>query len=193
MVLDCRGKFCPEPVIMTKDKLDSIEFGIVSVLVDNKASCTNVQYFAENEGHNVTVVDKDGYWQLDIIKGDTVIVEEEEDRTDEKVCLHIACESMGSEDMVLGKKLMMGFLGNIKNISPKPQTIIFVNTGIKMTTVNKDSVAVLKELEKDGAEVLSCGVCLEHFGLVDELKVGRVSDAHTVMLRMFGADKLIRI
>jgi hypothetical protein len=53
-----------------------------------------------------------------------------------------------------------------------PHTIFFMNAGVKLTTVNTEIVAVLKEIEALGVEIYSCGSCLKHYNLEPELKVG---------------------
>lgn len=196
MKIDARGMACPQPVILTKKELEKIEEGVITVIVDNKASCSNVKNFAEMKGCNVTVTNEEGVFTLEIAKGYTCDVPIEEivkTKPNKKVVVHFSGELMGVEDEVLGRKLMNGFIGNLKNMDILPTTIIFVNTSVRNVTVNEDIIPVVRELEELGIEILACGACLEHFGLVDSLEVGQISDAHKVMTRMFEADKLIRI
>ena len=50
----------------------------------------------------------------------------------------------------------------------------------------------LKALEAQGVEILTCGTCLKHYGLMEKLMVGKVTDMYTIAERMTGADKVIR-
>lgn len=192
MELDARGFACPQPVLMAKAELEKIEEGVVTVLVDNKGSCINVKNFCEANGHSVTVTEKDGYFQLDVAKGFDCAVAEEAPGKGTTV-LHISGESMGCEEPELGKKLMRGFLCNLKNLDNPPQTVIFVNNSVRLTTENDETVSALNELADMGVEILSCGICLEHYKLVDKLRAGSVTDAHTVGNKLFNADKVIRM
>ena len=50
----------------------------------------------------------------------------------------------------------------------------------------------LKKMEEEGVEILTCGTCLKHYGLMEKLMVGKVTDMYTIAERMTGADKVIR-
>ena len=49
-----------------------------------------------------------------------------------------------------------------------------------------------KLMEEEGVEILTCGTCLKHYGLMEKLMVGKVTDMYTIAERMTGADKVIR-
>ena len=50
----------------------------------------------------------------------------------------------------------------------------------------------LEKMEEEGVEILTCGTCLKHYGLMEKLMVGKVTDMYTIAERMTGADKVIR-
>jgi len=50
MKIDCTGLQCPEPVLRTRDALDSIASGVVEVVVDNEISKNNVERFSRSQG-----------------------------------------------------------------------------------------------------------------------------------------------
>ena len=50
----------------------------------------------------------------------------------------------------------------------------------------------LKKMVEEGVEILTCGTCLKHYGLMEKLMVGKVTDMYTIAERMTGADKVIR-
>jgi hypothetical protein len=50
--------------------------------------------------------------------------------------------------------------------------MFFLNAGVKLTTLDKGIVPILKEIEAMGVEIFSCGTCLKHYNLESELKVG---------------------
>jgi tRNA 2-thiouridine synthesizing protein A len=53
--VDARGLSCPQPVILTKNKLASLESGTLEVLVDNPAARENVVRFAKSQDCDVKV------------------------------------------------------------------------------------------------------------------------------------------
>ncbi|MCA1927759.1 MAG: sulfurtransferase-like selenium metabolism protein YedF [Calditerrivibrio sp.] len=201
MMVDARGKSCPTPVIMTKKKLEEIVEGTFTVIVDNEVSKTNVVKFLQSQGIYHEVENKDGYFYINVVKGYSCCITtsekqqvEQTEKSKNNIVVFISSESLGNEELTLGKILMTGFLGNIKEMETKPSTIIFVNTGVYLTTVNEDTVSILNNLiDNYNVEVLSCGRCLEYFGIVDKLKTGGVTDAYTVAKKMFEADKVIRV
>jgi len=191
MKIDARGLACPQPVLMVKEQLENIEEGVLTVLVDNKGSSINVRNFCESNGHTVNVNEKEGIFQLDIAKGYPCEISDDADG--KNIVIHISGESMGSEEPELGRKLMKGFLANLKNLDRLPDAVILVNNSVRMATLYEDTIASLKELSGLGVKVLSCGICLEHYQLVDSLKAGEITDALTVGNMLMKADKVIRM
>lgn len=196
MKVDARGKPCPTPVIMTKKALESVDSDVITVLVDSEASKENVSKFVESQGFTAEVTEENGVFTIEFAKGFTCDVPQgktvsQNEKDSKKIVLYVGSEGIGSGDCDLGKKLMNSFIENIKNMDEYPASIIFVNSGVFLTTTNEHTINSLKELEN--IEILSCGTCLEYFNLVDRLKVGEMTDAYKVMLRLFDADKVIRL
>nr|MCR4941513.1 DsrE family protein [Campylobacter sp.] len=67
-------------------------------------------------------------------------------------------------------------------IPNKPYAVILVNNAVKLTTDRaQPSFKALKNLEAAGVKILSCGSCLEAYGLVDKLGVGEMTNAFEVI------------
>jgi selenium metabolism protein YedF len=77
------------------------------------------------------------------------------------------------KDEELGAKLMKGFLETMKVHKQVPQTLFFLNAGVRLTTTNGETVPLLKDIEAMGVEIYSCGTCLKHYDLESSLQVGR--------------------
>ena len=92
----------------------------------------------------------------------------------------------------LGKILIKGFIYALSQMETHPDTILFYNGGAKLTTEDSESLEDLKKMEEEGVEILTCGTCLKHYGLMEKLMVGKVTDMYTIAERMTGADKVIR-
>ena len=161
---------------------------IVDVLVDNEVSVKNLARFATKNAFYSEAVQVNGFWHVKIVKGypceppqekaaggrpaEAGIAAEEPTREVEKdVFLVIATETMG-KDETLGRTLMKGFFETMKVYREVPHTIFFMNTGVKLTTTNDETIPLLKEIEEMGVEIFSCGTCLDYFNLTSELKVG---------------------
>jgi selenium metabolism protein YedF len=179
MLIDARGLGCPKPVVMAEDALKGMSEGTVEVLVDNEASVKNLRRFAEKNGLYSETTRSDGCWKVSITKGYTCepsTGEEPEgnvtaEAPERGLLMIIGTDTLGKEEDI-GRILMKGFLETLKVTRELPEMIFFLNAGVRLTTVNEETVPIISELESMGVEVFSCGTCLKHYGLESELKVG---------------------
>ena len=192
--LDAKGLACPKPVINTKKKLDSIEQGIIEVTVDNEIAKENILKLAKsmNLEANVLKTEKDSIC-IEIIKGENVIIEEKLQGSLSDTCIFISSDKMGTGNDELGHVLMKGYIYTLTESKPYPKSILFVNSGIKLTTQNEATVENLKVLQDAGVEILSCGTCLDYYGLKEDLKVGTVTNMYTIVELMNNSSKTISI
>lgn len=192
--LDAKGLACPKPVINTKKKLDSIEQGVVEVTVDNEIAKENILKLVKsmNLEANVLKTEKDSIC-IEIIKGENVIIEEKSQESLADTCIFINSDKMGTGNDELGQVLIKGYIYTLTESKPYPKSILFVNSGIKLTTENEATVENLKILQDAGVEILSCGTCLDYYGLKEELKVGTVTNMYTIVESMNNSSKTISI
>ena len=99
---------------------------------------------------------------------------------------------MGQGDEILGKLLMKGFVYALTEQDSLPETILLYNSGAYLSCEGSDNVEDLRNLEAQGVEILTCGTCLNHYGLGDKLKVGSVTNMYEIAERMTGARLLVR-
>lgn len=173
MLIDARGYGCPKPVIMAEEALSETPEGIIEVLVDNEASAKNLTRFATKNSFYSEILKENTYWRVKIVKDyvcETPIKTQKKDAVKD-IFLLIASDTLG-KDEELGKILMKGFLETMKVTKELPHTIFFLNKGVRLTTLNEESIHILKELEAMGVEIFTCGTCLKHYNLESELKVG---------------------
>jgi selenium metabolism protein YedF len=173
MRIDARGMDCPKPVMMAEEALSKISEGIIEVLVDNEGSAKNLAKFARTNSFYSETLQEDNYWRVKIVKGYPCEVHAEEParETEKGLFMVVATDTMGKEE-ALGKILVKGFFETMKVYRELPSKMFFVNTGVKLTTINEETVALLKEFDAMGVEIFSCGTCLKYFDLESELKVG---------------------
>ncbi|CEK32437.1 SirA-like protein [[Clostridium] sordellii] len=192
--LDARGLACPKPVINTKKQLDNIDQGAVVVTVDNEIAKENIFKLAKSMNYDARVLksEKDLIC-IEIIKGENVIIEEKSQESLSDTCIFINSDKMGNGNDELGHVLMKGYIYTLTESKPYPKSIVFVNSGIKLTTENEATIENLKILQDAGVEILSCGTCLDYYGLKDDLKVGTVTNMYTIVETMNNSSKTISL
>ncbi len=193
-IIDCRGLACPQPVMTTKKALDQLKEGELVVLVDNTVSCNNVERFAQSQGCSVEVEQRGEDFSLLIRKGK---IRQEAELTQEKekakkVVVYINSHLMGNGDETLGSFLMKAFLKTLADLDTKPNRLVLVNSGVQLASEGSKVLDTLTVLSERGVEILSCGTCLDFYGLKGKLKVGTVSNMVEIIQSMVEADRLIK-
>jgi selenium metabolism protein YedF len=190
--LDMRGKPCPAPVVETKKALDSIDEGIITVIVDNEVSKNNVTRFVAKSGYSADVSEENGVYTITVTKGFTCDVNYENDKRDSSYVLYVKSSEMGHGDVELGSVLMKAFFKTLVDSEKKPKTIIFVNKGVFLVTKGSNVLEELKVLnEKFNTEILACGTCLDFYNIKDQLKVGVISNMFDIQNCLINAEKII--
>ena len=192
--IDARGLACPKPVINTKKELDNIEEGIVIVTVDNNIAKQNILKLSNSLNCESRIINEEkDLISIEIKKGDNVIIEEQiKDELDNK-CIFISSNKMGNGNDELGEILMKGFVYTLTESKPYPKSILLVNSAVKLSTENYDTVQNLKILEESGVEILSCGTCLDYYGLKESIKVGSITNMYTIVDIMKNSSQTISI
>lgn len=181
--VDARGEACPKPVIMTKKELDNIREGVITTIVDNEVAKDNVSKLANSLGYDYNI-DKvsDTEFYIHITKGE---VSEEEVNvcipdTFKDLTIAFGSNTMGKGSEELGKILIKSFVYTLTEATPFPSTLIFYNSGVYLTCEGSEVLEDLKALEKEGVEIISCGTCLDFFGIKDKIQVGEISNMYTI-------------
>ena len=191
--VDCRGLSCPQPVIETKNTLEGMKEGSIEVIVDNVAARENVSRFANSQRCKVESVEKGGNFYLNITKGD--VRKETEHRSGSELktgtVLIIAADQIGQGSEELGRTLMKVFLNTLIETNPKPETVIFMNSGVKLAIEGSLVLESLGNLEKAGVNLLVCGTCLNYFEVKEKLKIGKVSNMYEIAEKMLSAEKVV--
>ena len=64
--------------------------------------------------------------------------------------------------------------------------------GAKLTCEESPTLEDLKSLEAQGVEILTCGTCLNHYGLTDKLQVGSVTNMYVIAEKMTQAGNIVK-
>ncbi|MDR1801954.1 MAG: sulfurtransferase-like selenium metabolism protein YedF [Lachnospiraceae bacterium] len=193
------GDACPIPVIKTKEALLKITGAeIVEVLVDNETAVRNVSKFGANAGGKATsekTGEKEFKVMIEFEKAPALSADTEATCTSEAksdVVVVIASDVMGNGKDDLGKVLLKGFIFALTKTDTLPKAVVFYNGGANITTEGSESLEDLKSLEAQGVEILTCGTCLDFYGIKDKLAVGSVTNMYTIVEMLESAGKIIR-
>lgn len=194
--IDATGLGCPKPVINTKKELDKIENGTVRVTVDNSIAKENILKLSKSLNCKSLVrEEREDLIIIDIEKGKNTEINsynKVENNLDDK-CIFISSDKMGQGSDELGHVLMKGYIYTLTETKPYPKCIIFVNSGVKLTSENKHTVENLKIMENDGVQILSCGTCLDYYNLKESLDVGSITNMYNIVEAMQDSSQTISI
>ena len=109
-----------------------------------------------------------------------------------RVVVAITSECMGTGDDVLGKKLMGSFVYSLTQLDELPATVLLYNGGAHLSCEGSAALEDLRGLAASGVEVLTCGTCLDHYGIADTLAVGEVTNMYVIAQRLTGASLVVR-
>lgn len=214
IILDERGKQCPLPVIEAKKALEGAAQGeVVAVTVDNEIAVQNLQKMAAHKGFNAVLskagdreftleitVGNDGKQNLsssDQKKKDTETLGAGQeikaaDSHGQGTVVVLSSKCMGDGEEELGRTLMKGFIYALTQQDALPAVVLLYNTGAYLSCEGSDSLEDLLFLESQGVEILTCGTCMNYYGLSDNLKVGSVTNMYEIVEKQTGAALIIR-
>lgn len=111
----------------------------------------------------------------------------------EKLVLLVPSETMGRGDDGLGQILIRSFCHVLTEITPRPDTIIFLNSGVKLVIGASPVLEDLQGLATQGVEILACGTCLGHYDLKEQAAVGEVSNMYAIAETLLRAARVITL
>ena len=199
--IDVRDLPCPEPVVKAKKALvgvneHSLKLHSYEIIGNSPSSKENLSRFLKTEGFEFEIgLGRDEQFII-FLKGKVgKLSKESKDKIIPKMML-IKNDRVGEGE--LGGMLINGFIKSLLQTEVLPHKILFINRGVLLTTDNKEVdnteiVEVLKELEKQGVEIYSCGSCLSYFALTERLKVGMIGNALDGIQNMLTSDSLISL
>ena len=199
-IIDCKGMACPLPVVNAKKAAEQLYTGdVLTVLVDNEIAVQNLTRFAEHKGFAVSAEKKaeKEYAVIMTVSGANAEETKEEiacvlDSRRKGMLVVLSGNVMGTGDPKLGTSLMKAFVFALTKQDQLPDTILCYNTGAYLTCEGADTLEDLKLLESEGVTVLTCGTCLDFYGLKEKLAVGGVTNMYDIVERMEHAAQIIK-
>ena len=181
--VDARGDACPLPVVKAKKAIAELNgAGEVEVLVDNEIAVQNLTKMAQQKGYR-SAAEKlaEREYRVLFTVGEPAAEEEEapacapDARTDTVVV--IASDKMGE---------------GAEEQDKLPKTILLYNGGAHLTCEGSPMLDDLKALEAEGVEILTCGTCLNFYGLTEKLAVGGVTNMYVIAEKMLNAGNVVK-
>ncbi|MFH1028697.1 MAG: sulfurtransferase-like selenium metabolism protein YedF, partial [Pseudomonadota bacterium] len=74
-----------------------------------------------------------------------------------------------------------------------PSRMMFLNSGVRLTTEGSDVLEALDKLAGMGVEILSCGLCLDFLELKEKLRSGATTNMLTTVEAILSTARVIRL
>jgi selenium metabolism protein YedF len=156
------------------------------VLVGDQVGRDNVSRLATKMGYQTVAIEAGNNFQL------TLTPEDSKEQVPQgepisvtpvtgKTVIYCGSDRMGDGDDQFGRVLMINFLTTLLEMDPLPDIILFVNSGIDLTTQRSAVLEALRTLESRGVDIASCGLCLDFYQKKDQLQVGRVTNMYEMV------------
>ena len=203
ITVNAMGDGCPIPVVKTLNAIKELKTpDVIETLVDNEIAVQNLTRMAGQKGYAVSSEKLgENAFKVTVTVGEAALNQPVD--TENVVCqvpvgrkkntvVVISSKAMGHGADALGTALMKGFLYALSQQEQLPSTILFYNGGASITCQGSVSLEDLRSMEAQGVEILTCGTCLNFYGLTENLAVGQVTNMYTIVEKMNGADLIIK-
>ena len=200
ILVNAMGDQCPIPVVKTMKAIAAMtEPGTLEVHVDYEVPVQNLTRFAKDRSLPVSsekIADKHYVVKMEVADPKAASTKEEQPgcipdlRGDTVIAIASECMGNGADD--LGAALMKGFLYAVSQQEELPRTILFYNSGAKLTAEGAATIEDLKSMEAQGVEILTCGTCANFFGLEGKQAVGSITNMYVIVEKLTSASKVIR-
>lgn len=213
ITVNAMGDICPIPVVKTKKALGELNGpGEIEVLVDNETAVKNVTKMARSSGAEaeseqlgdkqyrvLITVGEDAAEKLKNAKSPAVQPQgqtQQEAAAGCRTCVGtvvaVGSDRMGEGSEELGHILIKSFIFALTQLDDLPDKILFYNGGAKLTVEGSESLADLRTLEEQGVEIMTCGTCLDYYGIKDKLAIGGVTNMYSIVETLQSAMSVIR-
>ena len=199
-IVNAIGDTCPIPVIKANKALKEMEEpGVLEIHVDNEMAVQNLKRLASSKGlasSSEQLEDKHFAVTFQVTSLPKDALEDEAPPCAEDVhrntVVAISSAAMGRGDDELGRTLMKGFLYALTQLEELPRTILFYNGGAALSTEGSESLEDLRHMEAQGVEILTCGTCLNFYGLTEKLAVGSVTNMYVIVEKLTQAGNVVK-
>ena len=216
ITVNAMGDICPIPVVKTKKALNELDGpGEIEVLVDNETAVKNVTKMAKNSGASAESEQLgERQYRVLITLGEAAAAQMKASQSGSKdrgqdaaqpagngadgcrtcvgTVVAVGSDRMGEGSEELGRILIKSFIFALTQLDDLPDKILFYNGGAKLTVEGSESLEDLKVLEEQGVEIMTCGTCLDYYGIRDRLAIGGVTNMYSIVETLQNAMSVIR-
>ncbi|MGD2017796.1 MAG: sulfurtransferase-like selenium metabolism protein YedF [Planctomycetota bacterium] len=107
-----------------------------------------------------------------------------------KTVIVISRDQMGAGDADLGARILKTFLQKT-GVLQGLEALLFYNAGVKLVGPDSPVRGELMLLEENGVDLVPCGTCLEHYGVVPA--VGKVGSMDEILGEIERAEKVLTL
>jgi len=200
--IDAVGQACPMPVILTKRALKESKGEAILVSVDNEIATQNLAKMAEQlkiSSHINKINDQLYEVTLTASAGDGIAANEGEagskttpseakrtateitERSENGYVVILNSDSIGHGANELGHTLMKSFVFALSEQEILPEKILCYNAGALLTAEGSPVLDDLKAMAAEGVEILTCGICVEFYGLQEKFAVGEITNMYRIV------------
>lgn len=193
ITVNAMGDACPIPVVKTKHAIMELNgTGTVEIFVDNEIAVQSLTKMANQKQYGVKSEKlEEGKYRVVMSVGEAVNTEKKADSRRDTLVV-ISSKYMGAGDEELGRILMKGFIYTLTQQDELPKTMLFYNSGAYLTCEESPELEDLRSLEAQGVEILTCGTCMNHYGLQESLRVGSVTNMYSIVEKMMQAGRIVK-
>ncbi len=185
--IDALGEKCPTPLIRTKRLLDSLTEGTVCTLVDDEVAVPNLMDYAKSQGFAARYETAgEGRWRVFTEK---TAQSRAQQKQAEQLAILVTSRSLGGGEEAQGRALMQESLRAFAEGEPRPDSLIFMNSGVFLNTEDSPLEEMLFALEAAGTDIITCGTCLDFYGVKENLLTGRIGNMYTIAEKLCDAQK----
>ena len=196
VTINMLGKPCPLPLVEAKKALSHPDCQGVTVLVDNIIAVQNLEKMAAelNYGFSFTQIKEAEYAAaISVNEKSLPAFRTEQISADSGVTYLFTADQIGISDPVPGQVLMKSFLIALVQAPNPPESVLLINTAVKMAAVDADVLNEMQTLSKCGTKILLCGQCVTYYELTDNLAVGRVTNMLEILEVLTAATRAITL
>lgn len=118
---------------------------------------------------------------------------DEEDNRENTLTIVVASNLLGNGDSNLGEVLMKSYIYSLSENMVLPKNLIFINSGVKLVCEGSRVIDSLISMKEKGVNIISCGTCLNFYGLNEKLLIGDVGNMYLIVQLMNESKNTIKI
>lgn len=191
--VDARGLSDMQPAYLTIEALTQDHVKEVLTIVDNADALENVAVMLKELKVQSTVDEKGGHYYININKDVAAGTLGISRSMHGDIVVFITSNVLGHGDDKLGSILMKSFIYTLTQLEGMLKSVIFINSGVLLTTNGSDVLEYIKVLEERGIEILSSAACLDYYHLTDKLGAGIITNMFTITEKIMEGPRVITV